>query len=84
MTINCDIDFEYQYLLIDLDHLTNYLKNAVTFSHALFEKATSKEQKIKCQYLYAHCLRHLGEDLDQAYTIFTSLANDTNLLCGIY
>ncbi|WP_120409794.1 AAA family ATPase [Roseburia sp. 1XD42-69] len=78
MTINCDIDFEYQYLLIDLDHLTNYLKNAVTFSHALFEKATSKEQKIKCQYLYAHCLRHLGEDLDQAYTIFTSLANDTN------
>lgn len=78
MTINSDIDFEYQYLLIDLDHLTNYLKNASTFSYALLEKATSKEQKVKCQYLYAHCLRHLGEDLDQAYTIFTHLANDTD------
>ncbi len=78
MTINSDIDFEYQYLLIDLDHLTNYLKNAITFSHALLEKSTSKEQKVKCQYLYAHCLRHLGEDLDQAYSIFTSLANNTD------
>jgi len=45
---------------------------------ALLEKATSKEQKVKCQYLYAHCLRHLGEDLNQAYSIFTSLANDTD------
>lgn len=77
-TINSDIDFEYQYLLIDLDHLTNYLKNAITFSYALLEKAASKEQKARCQYLYAHCLRHLGEDLDQAYTIFTDLVNNTD------
>lgn len=77
-TINSDIDFEYQYLLIDLDHLTNYLKNAITFSRILLEKAVSKEQEAKCRYLYAHCLRHLGEDLDQAYTIFTDLANDTD------
>ena len=77
-TINSDIDFEYQYLLIDLDHLTNYLKNAITFSYALLEKAASKEQKAKCQYLYAHCLRHLGEDLDQAYTIFTDLVNNAD------
>lgn len=77
LNINSDIDFEYQYLLIDLDHLTNYLKNAVIFSYALLEKTSTKEQKVKCQYLYAHCLRHIGEDLNQAYTVFTDLANST-------
>lgn len=73
-----DIDFEYQYLLVDLDHLTNYFKNAVTFSYALIEKASTKEQMVKCQYLYAHCLRHIGEDLNQAYTVFEKLVNDTD------
>lgn len=78
LNIKDDIDFEYQYLLVDLDHLTNYLKNAITFSDALLKKASNKMQKIKCQYLYAHCLRHIGEDLEQAYAIFTELANDTD------
>jgi len=78
LNINSDIDFEYQYLLVDLDHLTNYLKNAVTFSYALLEKALTKEQIVKCQYLYAHCLRHIGEDLDQAFTVFTGLINDND------
>lgn len=76
LNIKADIDFEYQYLLVDLDHLTNYLKNAITFSDALLRKASNKMQVIKCQYLYAHCLRHIGEDLDQAYAIFADLAND--------
>ena len=76
LNIKADIDFEYQYLLVDLDHLTNYLKNAITFSDALLRKASNKMQEIKCQYLYAHCLRHIGEDLDQAYAIFADLAND--------
>lgn len=78
LNINNDIDFEYQYLLVDLDHLTNYLKNAITFSSALLTKASNKEQVVKCQYLYAHCLRHMGEDLEQAYTIFIDLENDTD------
>lgn len=78
LSINTDIDFEYQYLLVDLEHLTNYLKNAVTFSYALLEKALTKEQMVKSQYLYAHCLRHIGEDLNQAYTIFTNLINDSD------
>lgn len=77
LNMNDDIDFEYQYLLIDLDHLTNYLKNAVYYSNVLLEKATTIEQKIKCQYLYAHCLRHIGEDLNQAFTVFLNLANST-------
>lgn len=78
LNISSDIDFEYQYLLVDLDHLTNYLKNAITFSYALLEKASTKLQKVKCTYLYAHCLRHMGEDLNQAYNIFTSLISDTD------
>lgn len=77
LNMNSDIDFEYQYLLVDLDHLTNHMKNAITFSYALLEKASNKAQKVKCHYLYAHCLRHIGEDLNQAYTVFTDLANDT-------
>lgn len=78
LNINGEIDFEYQYLLVDLDHLTNYLKNAVTFSYALLHKSSTKAQMVKCQYLYAHCLRHMGDDLDQAYNIFINLANDTD------
>lgn len=77
LNINSDIEFEYQYLLADLDHLTNYLKDAVTFSYALIEKASTKIQMIKCRYLYAHCLRHIGEDLETAYIIFNDLINDT-------
>lgn len=78
LNINSDIDFEYQYLLVDLDHLTNYLKDAITASWILLKKASSKEQKVKCKYLYAHCIRHIGEDLDQAYITFTELINDTD------
>lgn len=77
LSINNYIEFEYQYLLVDLDHLTNYLKDAVTFSAALIEKASTPIQKAKCRYLYAHCLRHLGENLEMAYSIFNDLINDT-------
>lgn len=78
LSINSDLEFEYQYLLVDLDHLTNYLKDAVTFSEALIAKASTKKQIVKCRYLYAHCLRHLGENLEMAYTVFNDLINDTN------
>ena len=78
LNINSHIDFEYQYLLVDLDHLTNYLKDASIFSYALMEKASTKTQMVKCQYLYAHCLRHIGEDLDHSYTIFVDLENDAD------
>lgn len=44
LSINSDIEFEYQYLLVDLDHLTNYLKDAVTFSYALLEKLRRKHK----------------------------------------
>lgn len=78
LNVSDDIDFEYQYMLIDLDHLTNHLKNAVFFSHALLEKASTMEQRVKCQYLYAHCLRHIGEDLNLAFAVFSDLANSAD------
>ena len=78
LNANTDIEFLYQYLLVDLDHLTNHMKDAVLFSHALLTKATTIEQRVKCQYLYAHCLRHIGEDLNQAFSIFSTLANATD------
>lgn len=78
LNINTDIDFEYQYLLVDLDHLTNYLEDAICFSSALSEKASTPEQWVKCQYLYAHCLRHVGKDLNQAFDVFSDLAKATD------
>ena len=76
LNINDDIAFEYQYLLVDLDHLTNYLKDAITFSEGLMQKSTNKLQLAKCQYLFAHCLRHVGEELERAYAIFTTLIDN--------
>ena len=70
------ISFEYQYLLVDLDHLTNYLKDAIAFSEGLMQKSTNNLQLAKCQYLFAHCLRHVGEELDRAFSIFTTLADN--------
>lgn len=78
LNINDEIAFEYQYLLVDLDHLTNYLEDAIAFSEVLMQKTTNKLQIAKCQYLFAHCLRHVGEELERAYDIFTTLINDTD------
>lgn len=76
LDIKDDISFEYQYLLVDLDHLTNYLKDAIAFSEGLMQKSTNNLQLAKCQYLFAHCLQHVGEELDRAFAIFTTLADN--------
>lgn len=78
LNINDEIAFEYQYLLVDLEHLTNYLNDAIAFSEGLLQKALNKHQRAKCQYLFAHCLRHIGEELDRAYVIFNDLIKDTD------
>lgn len=69
-------EFEYQYMLIDLDHLTNYFEDACIYLNILCQKAFTNEQKAQCQYLYAHCIRHMGTDLNSACEIFECLAND--------
>lgn len=76
LNIDNQIDFEYQYLLTDLEHLTNYFENAIAFSEILLLKASNKLQAVKCKYLIAHCLRHIGENLDQSYSIFCNLIKD--------
>lgn len=78
LNINSEIAFEYQYLLVDLDHLTNCFEDAILFSEGLMQKTTNKLQIVKCQYLFAHCLRHVGEELERAYAIFETLINDTD------
>lgn len=69
-------EFDYQYMLIDLDHLTNYFEDALIYSNVLYDKAVNNEQKAQCRYLYAHCIRHMGTDLDLACEIFEKLADD--------
>lgn len=76
MNIQNALDFEYQYLLIDLEHLTNHFEDACEFSQALSLQALQKEQQSKCKYLYAHCLRHMGESLEEAYNLFMELWDD--------
>lgn len=78
--LNCDndLDFDYNYLLADLDHLTNSFEDAIYCCEALYSRAVKKEQKEKCQYLYAHCLRHIGLSLEEAYTTFVNIVTNPN------
>lgn len=76
--IHNNLDFEYQYLLIDLDHLTNHFEDASTFSFALATKSFTTEQEMRCLYLYAHCIRHIGEDLQSAFDIFQKIATNND------
>lgn len=78
LNIDSEIAFEYQYLLVDLDHLTNCFEDAIIFSEGLMQKTVNKLQMVKCQYLFAHCMRHVGEELERAYAIFETLINDND------
>ncbi len=71
-------EFEYQYMLIDLDHLTNQFENALACLIPLCQKAKTQKQIAQCRYLQAHCIRHMGKNLDEAYNIFYNLASDDN------
>lgn len=71
-------EFEYQYMLIDLDHLTNQFEKAIACLIPLYKKAKTQEQIAQCRYLQAHCMRHMGNNLEEAYDIFYNLASDDN------
>lgn len=75
-TIKNDFDFEFQYLLVDLEHLTNSFEDAATLAQLLYKKAFTENQRANCRYLYAHCIRHMGEDLDEANNVFSLLAKN--------
>ncbi len=69
-----DRDFDYQYCIVDINHLTNHFDEAVDWSNILLNKAKTEQQKHKCLYMQAHCMRHMGKDLPGALQIFNLLA----------
>lgn len=76
--ISDDIDFQYQYALIDLNHLTNHFRSAALYADILAQKATNNGDKDKCLYMKAHCMRHMGDNLPEAYNIFMSLGDSVD------
>lgn len=77
--ISDDIDFQYQYALIDLDHLTNHFREAALYADMLVKKATNNGDRDKCLYMKAHCMRHMGDNLPEAYNIFMSLGDSVDV-----
>ena len=74
---NTPLQFEVQYYMADLEHLTNNFLDAADYIEALELKTQNMEQKLRCQYLRAHCLKHMGENLFEAENIFLNIASST-------
>lgn len=70
------LQFQTQFYIIDLEHLTNHFFDAANYAYALEKQCIDNTQKNMCRYLYAHCLKHMGEDLMTSEKIFSSLAYD--------
>ncbi len=68
--------FQTEFYIIDLEHLTNHFFDAANYAYALEKQCVNNTQKNMCKYLYAHCLKHMGEDLMTSEKIFSSLAYD--------
>lgn len=71
-----ELQFQTQFLMIDLEHLTNHFLEASDYVFALERQCENSIQKNKCKYLYAHCLKHMGKDLLRSENIFYGLAYD--------
>lgn len=67
--------FEMQYLIIDLHHLSNQFSIALGEIDAILSQSRSihQEHKYRLLYLKAHCLKHLGRQLQEADCILTNL-----------
>ena len=61
-------EFDLQYLIIDLHHLSNQFRLALAEIEAILsqEERLSKGRQYKLLYLQAHCLKHLGNQLADA------------------
>lgn len=70
-----DTEFSIQYLIADLHHLSNRFSDALSFAE-IIEKAVTGTNKAKCQYLRAHCIKHIGEDLYNADTLLQSIVRN--------
>lgn len=75
--VNSVLSFQVHFIMIDLDHLTNHFLEAIAAVELLEQATSDANHRKKCLYLQAHCLKHLGEDLPLAESIFSQLATDS-------
>ena len=68
-----DFEFDLQYLIADLVHLSNNFNLAIDNALILLAKEQTIQQQCQCQYLIAHCLKHIGSDLSQADILFSDI-----------
>ena len=70
-------DFEMQYLIIDLHHLSNQFTIALGEIEAVLSQSLpiKQEHQHRLLYLKSHCLKHLGSQLQEADCILARLEN---------
>ena len=73
-----DIEFGMQFLIADLHHLCNRFTEAVDYAEIL-EKAASGTRQARCQYLRAHCMKHIGKNLFDADILLQSIIKNQQL-----
>lgn len=70
-------DFEMQFLIMDLHHLSNQFNLALgEIDVVLAGKDIHSENKHRLLYLKAHCLKHLGKQLQEADYILKELEKE--------
>ena len=80
ININSQNDFDIHYSIINLYHLTNQFDDAIMSCNLLLKKCRTKKNIIDVNYLMAHCIRHIGDNYDEAVRIFNAIVADkTNL-----
>ena len=68
-------EFEFQYLIIDLHHLSNRFQLALGEIDSLLQEKDKLTENHLCYLLYlkAHCLKHLGNHLEEADYILAQM-----------
>lgn len=83
--LGASANFEMNFLIIDLHHLSNQFELALGEIEVALASAydLKTEQRNQLLYLKSHCLKHLGHQLDQADDILKTLeiAASPNAMC---
>lgn len=81
LNISSQNDFDIHYSVINLYHLTNRFEDAIMSCDLLLNKCKTKKEIIDVKYLKAHCIRHIGNNFEEAIRIFKEIINNkTNLM----
>lgn len=73
-------DFDIHFSIINLYHLTNHFEDAIMSCGLLLQKSMTKKNTIDVKYLMAHCMRHIGDNYDEAVRIFNDIVDDKSNL----